>query len=110
MEQDKELKEAIDTIPFLKGIKILDEGEKEEDRREVKIAWDGIYFSEQNFGKIGLTELGILNAFSLDPAKAIEMAYQEAEEFKSCIPLLQYRILDEHMQERINYFMEVMFK
>jgi hypothetical protein len=107
-ENDKELKEAIASIPFLKGIKILDEGV--EDERDVKTAWDGVYFSEQNWGKIGSTELGILNTFSIDPAKAIEMAYQCAEEYKSCIPLLQYRILDEHMTERINYFLEEMFK
>jgi hypothetical protein len=106
-ENDKELKEAIATIPFLKGVKILDEGVDE--GREVKVAWDGVYFSEQNFGKVGATGLGILNAFSIDPAKAIEIAYQCAGEYKSYIPLLQYRILDEHMQERINYFMEVMF-
>jgi hypothetical protein len=104
---NKDLKEEIEIIPFLKGIKILDEGV--EDEREVKTAWDGVYFSEQNWGKIGATELGILNAFSIDPAKAIELAYQEAENYKSCIPLLQYRILDEHMKERINYLMEVMF-
>jgi hypothetical protein len=109
LEQDKELKDKIDAIPFLKGIKVLEEGVGEE-RRDVKVAWDGIYFSEQNFGKIGSCESGILNAFSIDPAEAIEMAYREAEEYKSCIPLLQYRILDEHMQERINYFLEVMFK
>jgi hypothetical protein len=108
MENNKELKEMIETIPFLKGIKILEEGLEEE--REIKVAWDGVYFSEQNFGKIGSTELGILNAFSIDPAKAIEIAYQEAENYKSCIPLLQYRILDDHMRERINYFLEVMFE
>jgi hypothetical protein len=108
-EQDKELKGEIEKIPFLKGIKVLEEGVGEESR-EVKVAWDGIYFSEQNFGKIGSAELGVLNAFSIDPAEAIAMAYREAEEYKSCIPLLQYRILDEHMQERINYFLEVMFK
>ena len=109
LEQDKELKEEIDRIPFLKGVKILEEGIDDE-MREVKVAWDGIYFSDVNWGKVGSAELGILNAFSIDPMKAIEMAYKEAEEYKSCIPLLQYRILDEHMQERINYFLEVMFK
>jgi len=108
-KEDEKLKEITEKIPFLKGIQVLDEGVGEE-RREIKVAWDGIYFSEQNFGKIGSCELGILNAFSIDPVKAIEMAYKEAEEYKSCIPLLQYRILDEHMQERINYFLEVMFK